>query len=87
MPTLRLLLFLSALLTGLTGLLPGVGPVGARQVEQAQSVAAAVAVAAVEQQVSAHRVAGPEFGVTAPLLHIAPAPIVDVRSRIERAHE
>ena len=45
---LRLLLFLSALLTGLTGLLPGVGVANAQQVAQAQVLAGQIAVAVIE---------------------------------------
>ncbi len=84
---LRLLLFLSALLTGLTGLLPGVGAPGARQVAQAQAVAAQVAVAIADF---------PAIGGVRPLqplvrdpmpLHLTSTPHVDVRDRTLRRHE
>lgn len=83
----RLLLFLSALLTGLTGLLPGVGVADARQVAAAQAVAGQVAVAMVEVRTTATtRPAQPLTGDARPL-HLTPAPYVAVRARTLRTHE
>lgn len=83
----RLLLFLSALLTGLTGLLPGVGVANARQVAQAQAVAGQIAVVVVEAG------AAPTARPVQPLLRdpqpmfLTPAPPVAVRARTLRTHE
>lgn len=84
---LRLLLFLSALLTGLTGLLPGVGVANARQVAEAQAVAGQIAVAIVAAPTTA--IARPEqplAGEPRPLF-LTPAPYVAVRARTLRTHE
>ncbi len=87
----RLLLFLSALLTGLTGLLPGllpgVGVANARQVAQAQTVAAQIAVAVVAT--AAAPAVRPEQCVASDPrpLFLAPAPHVAVRARTLRTHE
>jgi hypothetical protein len=84
---LRLLLFLSALLTGLTGLLPGVGAVGARQVAQAQVMAGAIAVAVAERPAPTRAIpAQPLVAAPAPLF-LTPAPHVAVRDRIDSARE
>lgn len=83
----RLLLFLSALLTGLTGLLPGVGVANARQVAQAQVVAAHVAVAVVEAgSATTVRPVQPLLRDPQPLF-LTPAPHVAVRARTLRTHE
>ncbi len=83
----RLLLFLSALLTGLTGLLPGVGVANARQVAAAQAVAGqvAVAVVAAPSAVTA-RPTQPLLRDPQPLF-LTPAPLVAVRARTLRTHE
>ncbi len=84
---LRLLLFLSALLTGLTGLLPGVGVANARQVAAAQAVAGQIAVAIVAAP--AATIARPEqplAGEPHPLF-LTPAPYIAVRARTLRTHE
>jgi len=79
---LRLLLFLSALLTGLTGLLPGVGVVAA-----AQAVAGQIAVAIVAAPSAAIiRPEQPLVGDPQPLF-LTPAPHVAVRDRTLRTHE
>jgi hypothetical protein len=84
---LRLLLFLSALLTGLTGLLPGVGVANARQVAQAQVVAAQIAVAVVEAgSVATARPVQPYARDPQPLF-LTPAPRFAVRARTLRTHE
>ncbi|KZE16245.1 hypothetical protein AVT10_12145 [Sphingomonas hankookensis] len=84
---LRLLLFLSALLTGLTGLLPGVGVANARQVAQAQAVAGQIAVAVVEAGSAATaRPLQPLVRDPHPLF-LTPAPHVAVRARTLRTHE
>lgn len=84
---LRLLLFLSALLTGLTGLLPGVGVANARQVAEAHAVAGQVAVAMVEARSTAiARPAQPLVRDPQPLF-LTPAPHVAVRARTLRTHE
>lgn len=83
----RLLLFLSALLTGLTGLLPGAGVANARQVAAAQAVAGQIAVAIVEARSTA--IARPEQPLAddpRPLF-LTPAPPVAVRDRTLRTHE
>ncbi len=83
----RLLLFLSALLTGLTGLLPGVGALHARQVAAAQAVEGQVAVAIVEQRGDRGlRPAQPLARDPRPMF-VTPAPHVVVRDRTQRAHE
>lgn len=83
----RLLLFLSALLTGLTGLLPGVGVANARQVAEAHAVAGQVAVAMVEARSTAiARPAQPLVRDPQPLF-LTPAPHVAVRARTLRTHE
>ncbi len=83
----RLLLFLSALLTGLTGLLPGVGVANARQVAAAQAVAGQIAVAVVAAPTSATaRPEQPLVGGPQPLF-LTPAPHVAVRDRTLRTHE
>ncbi|WP_156347541.1 hypothetical protein [Sphingomonas sp. Leaf5] len=82
-----MLLFLSALLTGLTGLLPGVGVANARQVAAAQAVAAQIAVAIVEVRTPATaRPEPPRDGEPQPLF-LTPAPHVAVRDRTLRTHE
>ncbi|MFD1035134.1 hypothetical protein ACFQ15_10770 [Sphingomonas hankookensis] len=83
----RLLLFLSALLTGLTGLLPGVGVANARHVAAAQAVAGQIAVAIVEAPTPATlRPLQPLVGEPQPLF-LTPAPHVAVRDRTLRTHE
>lgn len=84
---LRLLLFLSALLTGLTGLLPGVGVANARQVAQAQAVVGQIAVVVVAS--AAASVVRPEQCVASDPqpLFLTPAPYVAVRARTLRTHE
>lgn len=84
---LRLLLFLSALLTGLTGLLPGVGVANARQVAEAQAFAGQVAVAIVE--VRSTTTARPDQPLVREpqALFLTPAPHVVVRDRTLRTHE
>ena len=83
----RLLLFLSALLTGLTGLLPGVGVANARQVAEAQAFAGQVAVAVVEvHSIATTRPEQPLARDPQPLF-LAPAPHVAVRDRTLRTHE
>ncbi len=83
----RLLLFLSALLTGLTGLLPGTGPVGARQVAQAHAVAGAIAVAVAERTTAVWTIPEQPPVETPPHRFRADAPHVDVRARIDSARE
>lgn|GEM_PF-6269324 len=83
----RLLLFLSALLTGLTGLLPGVGVANARQVAEAHAVAGHVAVAVVQAgSATTARPAQPLLRDPQPLF-LTPAPHVAVRARTLRTHE
>lgn len=83
----RLLLFLSALLTGLTGLLPGVGVANARQVAAAHAVAGQVAVAVVEAgSPTIARPVQPHARDPQPLF-LTPAPHVAVRARTLRTHE
>lgn len=83
----RLLLFLSALLTGLTGLLPGVGVANARQVAQAQVVAGQIAVAVVEAgSATTVRPEQPRLRDPQPLFLTA-EPLVVVRARTLRTHE
>ncbi|MDJ0278730.1 hypothetical protein QLH51_18210 [Sphingomonas sp. 2R-10] len=83
----RLLLFLSALLTGLTGLLPGVGVANARQVAAAQVVAGRIAVAVVAAPSAATaRLTQPLLRDPRPLF-LTPAPHVAVRARTLRTHE
>ncbi len=83
----RLLLFLSALLTGLTGLLPGVGVANARQVAAAQAVAGQIAVAIAERPATATaRPMQPLLRDPQPLF-LTPAPHVAVRDRTLRTHE
>ncbi len=83
----RLLLFLSALLTGLTGLLPGVGVANARQVAEAQAVAGQIAVAIVQApSTTIVRPEQPLAGDPQPLF-LTPAPHVAVRDRTLRTHE
>ncbi|WP_156349025.1 MULTISPECIES: hypothetical protein [unclassified Sphingomonas] len=83
----RLLLFLSALLTGLTGLLPGVGALQARQVAEAQAVAGQIAVAIVEApSMAVARPDQPLLRNPQPLF-LTPAPHVAVRARTLRTHE
>jgi hypothetical protein len=86
---LRLLLFLSALLTGLTGALVGATPVEARQVEQvAGKIAAEVATDVADHAPLVRRASGAIDGA---LLSPVPAPYavppVDVRSRVDSALE
>ncbi len=83
----RLLLFLSALLTGLTGLLPGTGAVGARQVAQAQAVAGAVVAVAVVRAARPHAIPSQPLVAESPRVFLTPAPFVDVRTRIDSARE
>ncbi len=83
----RLLLFLSALLTGLTGLLPGVGVANARQVAEARAVAGQVAVAIVETPAALLvRPVQPLLREPQPLF-LTLAPYVAVRDRTLRTHE
>lgn len=84
---LRLLLFLSALLTGLTGLLPGAGVANARQVAQAQVVAAQIAVAVVEAGSAATARPEQPYARDPQPLFLTPAPHVAVRARTLRTHE
>ncbi|MGN5373717.1 hypothetical protein [Sphingomonas hankookensis] len=83
----RLLLFLSALLTGLTGLLPGVGALQARQVAQAQAVAGQMAVAIVDARSAT--IARPDQPLVAEPrpLFLGDAPHIEVRARTLRTHE
>jgi hypothetical protein len=86
---LRLLLFLSALLTGLTGALVGATPVEARQVEQvAGRIAAEVTADAADHAPLVRRASRAVDGA---LRSPAPAPYdvppVDVRSRVDSALE
>ncbi len=84
---LRLLLFLSALLTGLTGLLPGVGALQARQVAEAQAVAGQMAIAIVDvPSAPAARPDQPLVAEPQPLF-LSDAPHVEVRPRTLRTHE
>lgn len=84
---LRLLLFLSALLTGLTGLLPGVGIANARQVASAHAVAGHIAVVVVESDtVATDRPEQPLVSDPQPLF-LTPSPHVAVRDRTLRTHE
>ena len=83
----RLLLFLSALLTGLTGLLPGVGVANARQVAQAHVLAGQIAVAVVEAgSATTTRPEQPLLRDPQPLF-LTPAPVFAVRARTLRTHE
>ena len=81
----RLLLFLSALLTGLTGLLPGVGVANARQVAEAHAFAGQVAVAEAGSTTTA-RPEQPLLRDPQPLF-LTPAPLFAVRARTLRTHE
>lgn len=83
----RLLLFLSALLTGLTGLLPGVGVADARQATRAETIAGKVAVAIVRAPAAATAYpAQPVVREPRPVF-LAAAPIIAVRARTLRTHE
>ncbi len=83
----RLLLFLSALLTGLTGLLPGVGALHARQVAAAQAVAGQVVATVAERRGdAAARPVAPLARDPQPMF-LTPAPHVAVRDRTQRTHE
>ncbi|MFV0625509.1 hypothetical protein ACBY01_16060 [Sphingomonas sp. ac-8] len=85
----RLLLFLSALLTGLTGALVGATPVEARQVEQVAGRIAAetVADAADHAPLVRHALATRGDLRFSPVPAPAAAPHVDVRSRVDSALE
>ena len=83
----RLLLFLSALLTGLTGLLPGVGVANAQQVAQAQVLAGQIAVAVIEADSAATARPEQAFLRDPQPLFLTPAPHVAVRARTLRTHE
>lgn len=86
---LRLLLFLSALLTGLTGALVGATPVEARQVEQVAALVAAEAAADVADHAPlVVRATGALDGArVSPVPAPYAVPPVDVRSRIDSALE
>lgn len=85
----RLLLFLSALLTGLTGALVGMTPVEARQVGRIAACVAPESVAETADHAPLLRTAAVRRfdRHLSPALPLAAEPIVDVRFRIDSAHE